>query len=706
MGRSRRVTQQVSLGLVWLVGSLGLGAVAPRPVAAQAIQGYVYYLPVLANLHGANGSLWRTLVRLRALSGQPTHFTIQAHPRGAQAQAGDPTSGTTTICGTCSASFDNVLANMVDGGGHSLGLTGAYWGEIRSDRPLGVDSSTTANLAADGSSQGSDVPTLDAATVWSDPALARRGDVIEFPLDGTPSTRENLILFGVPTSTTSYGGPTIRVDTSLLDSHGNPVDGATVTLTPGTYLQFSPIAPALTNGKGLAPGDVLRLRLGADGGSGEFLLYAVKSEVDNVVQTSQDPSSKSGYVEPLVNAVFNAAVGVEVGAPAVFSATFAVRGGGYASAASFNERGVCDAEGNCNSDFSATNGAKANPWTVTHVTTAGTAGSFTPLLDVQVVGDDGATYRRELRGAPYTVAQPSIGTAQRASAATATAQSATNACAAIQPFYWEIGDAQQALASGSVNAPGGGSTPTYTASSLMSIASASKWLYAAYVVQREHGQLSDSDVKFLTFRSGYTKFSTCLPGQTVDGCVGYLNNGVHDAATDGAFYYNGGHMEKHADLLGLGPLANGALASEIQSQIGSDIAFTYSQPQLAGGVVTNAENYARFLRKLLNGTLLIGSMLSADAVCTNPTTCPAGEAIYTPVPASESWHYGIGHWIEDDPAVGDGAFSSPGAFGFYPWIDASRTWYGIVARVTSAGYYESAQCGRAIRKAWVTGVAQ
>ena len=71
-----------------------------------------------------------------------------------------------------------------------------------------------------------------------------------------------------------------------------------------------------------------------------------------------------------------------------------------------------------------------------------------------------------------------------------------------------------------------------------------------------------------------------------------------------------------------------------------------------------------------------------------------------------SWHYSIGQWVEDDPVSGDGAFSSPGAFGFYPWVDAGKSWYGIVARSVTNGYYESAQCGGLICKAWLTGVAQ
>ena len=103
-------------------------------------------------------------------------------------------------------------------------------------------------------------------------------------------------------------------------------------------------------------------------------------------------------------------------------------------------------------------------------------------------------------------------------------------------------------------------------------------------------------------------------------------------------------------------------------------------------------------------------------MCTNPATC--AQALNAPVPPSESYHYSIGHWVEDDPVNGDGAFSSAGAFGFYPWIDASKSWYGIVARkdgsrITdqdnpdAAGHgFDSLQCGALIRAAWMDGVAR
>ena len=300
---------------------------------------------------------------------------------------------------------------------------------------------------------------------------------------------------------------------------------------------------------------------------------------------------------------------------------------------------------------------------------------------------------------------PAIDTTQRTQAATTTAANNSN-CVAVKPFYWEIGDKAGLMASGSVNATG--SVLSYTASTVVNIASASKWLYSAYVVERRGAAgLSASDIKFLNFRSGYTSFTSCSPAQTVGSCVAASTNGVYTAISDGKFLYDGGHMQVHASLMGLDALDNTTLATEIESQLGSDVDIAYSQPQLAGGVRTNADNYARYLRKLLGGQLRMGAALGSNPVCTNPLTCN-GSALGTPIPTSESWQYSVGHWVESDPAVGDGAFSSAGAFGFYPWVDSGKRFYGIVARqdLQAGSGLDSAFCGRLIRKAWLTGVAQ
>lgn len=319
-----------------------------------------------------------------------------------------------------------------------------------------------------------------------------------------------------------------------------------------------------------------------------------------------------------------------------------------------------------------------------------------------------------VNAAPVTASAVSspVPTFLRIHAATQTAQN-NAACTAIQPFYWEIGNQTEALASGSV----GGRT--YTANTLMPIASASKWIFGAYVVQARQGQLSDEDIAALTMTAGYTNFSntSCvriLPGRRDSETVGDCfhtdnpkggNNSDYDANSLGKFYYNGGHFQKLAIDIGLGADNNAALQRDVQMYLGTDVVFTYGSPQLAGGVNTSANNYAVFLRKILNKQLYISDLLGTHAVCTNPKTCAT--ALYTPVPADLSWNYSLGHWVESDPASGDGAFSSAGAFGFYPWIDKTKTFYGIVARKDSSGSgHDSAVCGGLIRKAWMSGRVQ
>lgn len=304
---------------------------------------------------------------------------------------------------------------------------------------------------------------------------------------------------------------------------------------------------------------------------------------------------------------------------------------------------------------------------------------------------------------------PTTGVAQRIAAAKATAESATGLCADIQPFYWEIGDATALLGSGSVGKSG--SATTYTAQTQMPIASSSKWIYGAYVAERRNGQLTAEDIQFLSFRSGYTNFTVngCDTDDTVTQCVNRSTNGLLTPANIGKFAYDGGHMQKHASLaapgMNLGAMANAALASEVQRVLGTGIAFTYLQPQLAGGIRSSAADYAVFQRKILAGQLRIAALLGSNATGTNPLTCPT--AINTPIGGGLNWHYSMGHWVEDDLISGDGSFSSAGAFGFYPWINASKTLYGIVARISLAGGGEaSAMCGARIRKAWVTGVVQ
>jgi hypothetical protein len=186
-----------------------------------------------------------------------------------------------------------------------------------------------------------------------------------------------------------------------------------------------------------------------------------------------------------------------------------------------------------------------------------------------------------------------------------------------------------------------------------------------------------------------------------------MGNGAHTASADGHFDYNGGHMQQHASLLGLGGFDPIGLATEVRSQLGAELDLTYAQALAPGGAVGSASTYAAFLRKMMSGQLRIGALLGTSPVCASPAKCRPGEAIYSPAPSNEVTHYSLGHWVEDDPTLGDGTFSSAGSFGFYPWIDARRSQYGVISRKGPEGSGKASMyCGRLIRKAWQTGVGK
>lgn len=293
---------------------------------------------------------------------------------------------------------------------------------------------------------------------------------------------------------------------------------------------------------------------------------------------------------------------------------------------------------------------------------------------------------------------------QRIAAATDTAASNPD-CAAevLGPYYWEIGNVDGMQASGRV---GGSDAPSRN--SAMNIFSASKWLYAASVVERRG--VVDVDVPFLNFSSGYStfgNFKVCV-GDTVGSCQ--LLPIEQDASTIGRFSYDSGHMQQHAiAVMGLGDADNAALARHLRDTLG-DFGFTYGTPQLASGVVGSAAGYAAFLQRLLAGDLAISRSLGTRAICTNPDVPGCNAHHVANAGATEDMDYSLGHWVESDPSVGgDGSFNSVGGGGFYPWIDQDVRYYGILAResvVESDGAaHNSLVCGRLIRKAWMTGTA-
>jgi hypothetical protein len=297
--------------------------------------------------------------------------------------------------------------------------------------------------------------------------------------------------------------------------------------------------------------------------------------------------------------------------------------------------------------------------------------------------------------------------AQQAAAATLTAKE-NPACAhsVLGDYYWEVGDVNGRIASGV-------SGTAFTATTAINIDSASKWIYASEVVQYYGGSVPADQVPLLNFTSGFSNFGAnrCLTSDTVASCIA-RNHVTQDPTTIGKFYYGGAHMQVHANNhMSMGTATRATLNSAVLAPmfgISSNLtSLAYGSPLIAGGVYTTAANYGAFLRRILSGVLLMKHDLGTHKVCTNPRTCPTAKS--SPMQQiAENWNYSLGHWVEDDPIVGDHAFSSAGAGGFYPWIDQTKTYYGVLSRNAQTAAndgYVSAQCGRLIRQAFVTGVA-
>lgn len=291
--------------------------------------------------------------------------------------------------------------------------------------------------------------------------------------------------------------------------------------------------------------------------------------------------------------------------------------------------------------------------------------------------------------------------AAAASGASAAAEATANgsrSCKAIGDFYWEIGDGKSAIASGSVG-------DEYSATKEIAIASASKFVWGAYVLEKigKNRQPDERTVEALTMRAGFTTFNpiACLLSRTVEACATSRSNALQEAGNVGRFSYGGGHDQRLAVDLGLGRLNADQLTQEVRSYLGNDLGLSYRKPQPAGGMQGSPAGYAGFLRKIINGQLRMHDFLGSNAVCTLPGRCPG--ALLSPV--KEAWHYSLNHWVEDDPRTGDGSFSSPGLEGFYPWISADKKTYGIVARevLRANAYWASVECGRDIRKAYFSG---
>lgn len=299
-----------------------------------------------------------------------------------------------------------------------------------------------------------------------------------------------------------------------------------------------------------------------------------------------------------------------------------------------------------------------------------------------------------------------------ADATDAASAAQSTVCEDIQPFYWEIGDDDEVLASGQV----GGTE--YARATTVNLASGSKWVTSAYVLERYPDLLNGTPstteqemIDALRMMRGHVFFNdeNCVSLSDVEACHTYWLNDAVNSNRIGYFNYNGGDVQWIADStshLDIGNFTLSGLASEVDYYLDLGSSFDVDWVALASGYRMSAADYAEFLRKLMTEEYVLGEYLGHGAVDTQCgwwCTSPIGDV---------DMEYSLYHWVENQSAdqelqngktlpAGDGSFSSAGAFGFYPWISSDKSHYGIVSTEGEAGTSaDSLVCGIAIRQAF------
>jgi CubicO group peptidase (beta-lactamase class C family) len=243
---------------------------------------------------------------------------------------------------------------------------------------------------------------------------------------------------------------------------------------------------------------------------------------------------------------------------------------------------------------------------------------------------------------------------------------------------------------------------TYSTNTWVPIASATKWISASVFMTLVDdgtvglddpvsmylpnwtGQMGTITMRQLwSFTSGLPGDHACLGDQTmtIDQCVEQIRQGGLIAAPGTQFYYGGASMQVAGRVA---EVATGLpwvtlYFNRIKTPLGmaSSGFGLVPNPIIGGGAVATLGDYAKLLQMHLERGSYGGQrVLSPGAVIEMQKDQTFGVPIaYTPHP--DSRRYGLGIWrdIVSGPAAVQ--LSSQGLFGFSPWLDNDRGYFGV-----------------------------
>lgn len=265
----------------------------------------------------------------------------------------------------------------------------------------------------------------------------------------------------------------------------------------------------------------------------------------------------------------------------------------------------------------------------------------------------------------------------------------------------------------------------YTLGQRVAIASASKWVTAAVIARlvdqglmrwddRIERYLPNApvDKRAITLRQLYSH-SSGLPGSSL-GCIGNPNIPMQACVDEilalplayppgQGFLYGGLSMQVAGRMaeIATGRSFDALLRDEVSTPLGlsaTDFGFTsttpglvsVSNPRIAGGLRSTLSDYGRFLSAIQQRGVLPGLSWLSPALIDQMAEDQTRGAPVLASPLPTAIGYGIGQWRERVAADGRAtALSSPGAFGFYPYLDREAGFAGIFLTQNALGNVES-----------------
>jgi serine-type D-Ala-D-Ala carboxypeptidase/endopeptidase len=202
----------------------------------------------------------------------------------------------------------------------------------------------------------------------------------------------------------------------------------------------------------------------------------------------------------------------------------------------------------------------------------------------------------------------------------------------------------------------------------------------------------------LSFTSGLIPDAPCInrPGMTLAECVNEIRDdpAARVAAPGTRYDYGSTHQHVAARMAEVvsGKTWNQLFADELATPLGLPADVTYytfpdgkvgtTNPRIAGGMQANVDEYARLLALSLTKGVFNGVRYAPAELFDVQAIEPYPQVVVGASPmaaAGYSFRYGLSAWLEcSTRAAGCTVISSPGAFGWTPWVDRDAGYLAII----------------------------